>query len=144
MPKRVVTGLNGAGKSCVVVEQALDLSTTGIAWLVDQLPADNSGTADTARPVTLAELQSGLASFSLGSLPAGASYPFHATDTIDFITMISGAMALVTESGETLLEPGDLCIDRGVMHGWRTVGAEPAVYSVVMLPAHAVGGGRTV
>jgi mannose-6-phosphate isomerase-like protein (cupin superfamily) len=51
---------------------------------------------------------------------------------------------LVVETGEVTLRAGDLIVDRGVIHGWRNDGVEPAVYVSVTLPARPVGLGRTV
>jgi mannose-6-phosphate isomerase-like protein (cupin superfamily) len=42
------------------------------------------------------------------------------------------------------LRAGDCIVDRGVIHGWRNDGAEPAVYASVTIPAQPVGQGRTV
>ena len=53
-------------------------------------------------------------------------------------------VVLALETGEVTLRPGDLIVDRGVIHGWRNDGAVPAVFASVTIPAKPVGAGRTV
>nr|WP_246427034.1 cupin domain-containing protein [Sphingopyxis panaciterrulae] len=68
----------------------------------------------------------------------------HATNTLDYGILLSGRITLVTETGETKLEPGDLIVDRGVLHGWRNPGPGPAKMLFVNIDAAPVGGGATV
>lgn len=42
----------------------------------------------------------------------------HATDTIDLVTIVSGEIYAITESGETLMKPGDSLVQRGTKHAW--------------------------
>ena len=73
-----------------------------------------------------------------------ASALMHATDTIDYLVIISGHVTLVMEDGEAQLGPGDMVVDRGVMHAWRNDTDAPCLAAVVNLPAHPVGQGRTI
>jgi len=68
----------------------------------------------------------------------------HSTDTIDYVVVLKGRLEFHSETGVVELRPGDLVVDRGVSHGWRAVGDEPAMTAVVMLPAHPVGSGATI
>src|SRR3546814_12708345 len=68
----------------------------------------------------------------------------HATNTLDYGILLSGRITLVTETGETKLEPGDLIVDRGVLHGWPNPGPGPAKMLFVNIDAAPVGGGATV
>ena len=68
----------------------------------------------------------------------------HATDTIDYLVVVSGELVLVLETGEVTLRAGDLIVDRGVLHGWRNDSDAPTTYVSVTIPAHPVGKGRTV
>jgi quercetin dioxygenase-like cupin family protein len=152
MSRRVVTGLDEAGKSCFIADGAvLPLGdTVSIAWRTAGVPADNTvvlAPPDNTAPVPgllFEMMHGGGTTFMLVRMAPGARADFHATDTIDYITMLSGRMVLETETGETTLEPGDLCVDRGILHAWRNDGAEEALYTVVTIPSHPVGAGRTV
>lgn len=60
----------------------------------------------------------------------------HRTDTVDILTVVSGELHLVTETGEALLRQGDSVVQRGTRHAWHNRGTEPAVVAAVMIAAH--------
>ncbi len=82
--------------------------------------------------------------FAICEFPANTPEIMHATDTIDYLVILSGKVTLVPEENEVQLTAGDFVVDRGVLHGWRNPHAERCVAAVVNLPAHPVGGGRTI
>ena len=57
----------------------------------------------------------------------------HATDTLDFMVVVDGRIALGLDDGEHELGPGDVVIQRGNRHRWRVVGDDPCTYAVCML-----------
>lgn len=146
--KRVVTGIDAEGKSCILFDGEVPRHgpVANLIWRTASIPADNSGSQDMALPYDMAFLHDGGSNFILTELPphmSGEAF-MHATDTTDYLVVISGEVVLVLETGEVTLRPGDLIVDRGVMHGWRNDGAVPAVYASVTVPAKPVGPGRTV
>lgn len=61
----------------------------------------------------------------------------HATDTLDYITIMRGEVTLVVAGTEILLRPGDSVVQQpGVRHDWQNRSAEPAVMVGVLLSAH--------
>ena len=144
--RRVVTGLNEDGKSCILIDGDIPrLSVaSNIVWRTAALPADNSGGEDAAAPYTMEMLHDGGSNFMLVELPPGIGRFMHATDTIDYLVVLEGTVVLELESGEARLGPGDFIVDRGVIHAWRNDGPETAVMASITLPAHPVGKGRTV
>src|SRR5262245_11035577 len=58
---------------------------------------------------------------------------FHRTDTLDFVQILAGRIALELHDEEVALGPGDCVVQRGTWHRWRVLGAEPCLYQVVML-----------
>lgn len=148
MSRRVVTGLDAEGKSCVLFDGPVPAHgpVANLVWRSDRVPADNSGSADLAAPYDMAMLHDGGTNFILTEFPPGMGGDafMHATDTIDYLVVISGEVVLVLETGEVTCGPGTLIVDRGVIHGWRNDGDVPAVYASVTLPAKPVGAGRTV
>ena len=48
--RRVVTGLDRDGRSCVIIDSPIAMTSAvgGMAWRTESLPADNSGSADVA------------------------------------------------------------------------------------------------
>jgi uncharacterized cupin superfamily protein len=43
----------------------------------------------------------------------------HKSETLDYGILLSGERVLVTDAGEHLLKPGDVCIQIGSWHAWR-------------------------
>jgi quercetin dioxygenase-like cupin family protein len=148
MTRRVVIGLGEDGRSCVQFDGPVPRHgpVANLAWRTAAVPADNAGPADMALPYQMEFLHDGGTNFILTELPPGLDGEafMHATDTTDYLVVIAGEVTLVLETGETVLRPGDLIVDRGVIHGWRNDGGETAVYASVTLPAQPVGNGRTV
>jgi mannose-6-phosphate isomerase-like protein (cupin superfamily) len=145
--RRVVTGLDGAGRSAVVIDGPIPVMAdinAALAWRTAAQPADNSGNADAAVPYAVDLLHTPGSNFAICSFPANTPELMHATDTIDYLVILSGRVTLVLEADEADLGPGDFVVDRGVMHGWRNPHGEACVAAVVNLPAHPVGKGRTI
>jgi quercetin dioxygenase-like cupin family protein len=133
--RRIVTGLDADGRSCILADDAAKM----LIWQVSDLPADNSGNAEQGAcqfsfPKTGAQ-------FIFSDLPPGVVSPMHATDTIDFVVVLSGSIVFVTETGETLLHAGDVLVDRGIVHAWRNDGDEACRIVTVLCPAHPIGAG---
>ncbi|MCB2076546.1 MAG: cupin domain-containing protein [Novosphingobium sp.] len=144
--RRVVTGLNDAGQSDVVIDGPIprfNEISAALAWRCT-IPADNSGREDAAVPYAIELLHSGHANFAICEFPADSPEIMHATDTIDYLVILSGRVTLVLEKEEVDLGPGDFIVDRGVMHGWRNPHDEDCVAAVVNIPAQPVGKGRTI
>jgi mannose-6-phosphate isomerase-like protein (cupin superfamily) len=59
----------------------------------------------------------------------------HRTETVDVVTVISGELHVVTESGETVLRQGDSVVQRGTPHAWSNRGELPAVVLAIMMSA---------
>ena len=138
-PRRVVTGLDSDGRSCVL----FDGPSPTVVWETHESPADNSGTADAGGgPLSFPAIGS---NFIFNDFqPGGDDVFMHATDTIDYIVVVSGEITLVTETGETLLRAGDVVVDRGVVHGWRNDSGAPCRIMGVALPSRPVGKGATI
>ena len=144
--RRVVTGLNAEGKSCVIIdgEVARPASTSNFVWQ-SSLPADNSGSADAAaKSFEIADVHHDGSNFMLIEFPPGTEPGMHVTDTLDYFVMLSGRVTLELDTGAVTLSPGDFVVSRGAMHGWRNDGPEPAVLAAMTVPAKPVGGGRTI
>ncbi len=148
MSRRVVTGLDDEGRSVFIIDGEVPYyreNGVALVWRTEGDVADNSGSADPVRPYEIALLHAGGSNFTLCKFSAGTHEPMmHATDTIDYLVVLSGRVKLVLENGEAELGPGDLVVDRGVMHGWANPWTEDCVAAVVNLPAHPVGAGRTI
>jgi len=60
----------------------------------------------------------------------------HATNTLDYVTILRGDLTLVVAGREIVLHPGDSVVQQpGVPHDWQNRGAGPAVMVGVLLSA---------
>jgi len=134
----VVTGLAADGRSCI----QFDGPGRTVIWSASDLPADFSGEADTGGGRF--RFPTGGADFVFSDFPPGGGSPMHATDTLDFLVVVSGEVVFITESGETLLKAGDVLVDRGALHAWRNDSDRPCRIVNVLLPAKPVGQGATI
>ena len=137
-PRRVVTGLDSDGRSRLLFDGPAKM----VMWSTDESPADNAGNAD-AGGGAFRFPESGT-QFVFSDIPPGGGSPMHATDTLDYIVVVSGEIVFITETGETVLHVGDALVDRGNMHGWRNESDEPCRIMSAMSPARPVGKGATV
>lgn len=137
-PRRVVAGLGADGRSCIQT----DGPAHTVIWSEDELPADNSRGRDGGGGRFRFPTQG--VEFVFSDFPPGGGSPMHATDTLDFLVVLSGQVTFVTETGETQLKSGDVLVDRGVMHAWRNDSSEVCRIVNVLCPALPVGAGATV
>jgi mannose-6-phosphate isomerase-like protein (cupin superfamily) len=142
-PRRVVTGLDADGRSCVIIDGPSPVTV----WSTDRSPASNAGAQDTGGHFFGFDIpQGGTRLFWTEFAPDGTTgaMGMHATDTLDYAVIISGHVTLITEGGETRLGPGDIVVDRGVNHAWRNDGPEPCRAVFTFVAAEPVGAGATV
>ena len=57
----------------------------------------------------------------------------HLTSTIDVIVLIKGSVRLVLDEEETVLQAGDVVIQRGTNHAWICEGPEAALLVAVLI-----------
>lgn len=141
--RRVVTGLDADGKSCVIIDgPPVPISSSGgMIWRTDAVPADNSGTADIGdEPFSFAMMEGGGSTFMVVEYPAGMGEFWHATQTIDYVVLLEGEVVFQLETEEVVLKAGDFLVDRGVIHSWRNDSPNRAVAAVITLPAHPLEG----
>lgn len=63
----------------------------------------------------------------------GDDYGLHGTNTLDFVTVVSGRVDLRMPDGDqTRLEAGDAVVQRGAVHSWRNPGPESVILHAVM------------
>jgi mannose-6-phosphate isomerase-like protein (cupin superfamily) len=151
--RRVVTGLNAAGQSCVIFDGPGGIASesgarTILLWKTDSAPASNAGIADAADEPSSFDFPRGGSKFVIVHFPPGtgehSGRGMHASNTLDYGVVLSGRVTIVLEEGEADLGPGDLIIDRGVSHAWRNSGSEDCAVLWTILDAEPVGAGATV
>jgi quercetin dioxygenase-like cupin family protein len=137
-PRRVVTGLDAEGRSCVLI----DGPCSRVIWSTQDVPADNGGALDAGGGPF--KFPTSGTQFVFSDFPPGGGSKMHATDTIDYLVVLSGEVTFITQSSEILLRAGDVLVDRGILHGWRNDSDQPCRIVNVLVPAYPVGEGATV
>ncbi len=156
--RRVVTGRNAGGQSVILIDSEAgniiadgDGASGSLAlaelWATAETPVDNRGDREQARSSfeLLPDPQGSLLRiFEISPEPSGTAKPgagaerhpgFHVTDTIDYIIVLEGEVFAMMEEGETLLQAGDVLIQRGTNHAWSNRGTRPCRMAAVMLDA---------
>jgi quercetin dioxygenase-like cupin family protein len=124
--RRVVTGHDQDGRAVLRDDQHFSTETIpsgdaafALLWTTATVPADNNDETDgRARDAGLT-LNQGSVIRIVDMLPGGAS-PMHRSNSIDYGIILSGQVELEVDNGaKTLLDPGDIVVQRGTIHLWR-------------------------
>ena len=145
-PRRVIAGTDAHGKSCVLSDAPIPHSfAPGMPIAVTNVWTGPVSPVDNALP-----LESGLAAFRMEQLaePAyavmyveylpghGKDDPgMHYTNTADHFVVLEGETVLVLESGDVVLQAGDIAVVRGAVHGWRNDSRSACRLVTFVLPA---------
>lgn len=134
-------------------------------WTTEEMPVDNEGDADRgARPIRHDPTPGGtifrvveIPPDANGGIDVDAAFEslgshnkpseedskthgsMHYTDSIDYLIVIRGEMAMVMEDGETILRPGDCIVQRATKHAWVNRGTEPCVIAAILVDAKPMG-----
>jgi quercetin dioxygenase-like cupin family protein len=140
--RRVLTSVNKDGKSYVMADSepndVLILNGCRMVrlWQTNEVPTTVPAKADVTVPGLgpLARQFSGTR-FYTAELPPGTKIPLHQGDTVDYIAVIRGQLMLGLETGETILNPGDVVVQTGNMHAWENRGAVSCLIMVCVVGA---------
>jgi Cupin domain len=152
---RVVTGYDDNGLPAILwrgqpptVIHAGRYTTTEL-WVAGRAPIEATD-ADTSVREWALEPPAGGACFRIVEIaPDGADsdglepghsdfQDAHATDTLDYITILRGEVTLIVGDAEVVLRPGDSVVQQpGVPHDWQNRSAERAVMVGVLLSARS-------
>ena len=150
--RRIVTGVNEAGRSVVVSDgQTSSIQTVAGTptfvvtnlWQHDQVPVVNDGAADDGLggQVTL-DPPAGGSILRMVEFPPdghwrdrqdGPTDQVHATASLDYAIVLEGDIWAVLDEEETLMRPGDVLIQRGTRHAWSNRTDAPAVVAFVLI-----------
>jgi quercetin dioxygenase-like cupin family protein len=152
--RRVVTGHDEAGRAVVTIDETCTHFQQGRPggfvcniWTTETTPADNSSAVDGGlREGKFTMIENGTV-FRILDFRPGIQARSHRTDTIDYITVLSGQIDMELEPGgeEVHLKAGDVMVQRGTVHNWINRGTESCVMAIVLVHAQsAVAGGKTL
>jgi hypothetical protein len=64
---------------------------------------------------------------------AGDHAGMHKTETVDYAICLSGEMTAIMDDGETVMNAGDILIQRGTNHAWANRSGKPARMAYVLI-----------
>lgn len=151
IPRRIVTGIRN-GKSIIekdaivsnVSEHFPGLIISDI-WSTDTMPVnleeekviENTAFPNTPKNGSYFRYVQIPPDKDLGIVaPEGQPHPLmHQTDTLDYIVILSGEIWLIVDEGETLLQAGDIVVQRGTNHAWSNRSDLPCIQLAILLDA---------
>jgi quercetin dioxygenase-like cupin family protein len=148
--RRVITGHDGKGKAVVKIDEVAKHVFTGRPgatacniWTTEGFPVDNDGQEDAGQRKAGTTLPGGTI-FRMIEFAPGVAARNHRTDSIDYITVISGEIDMELDGSSVHLTAGDVMVQRGTIHNWINRGSEPCVLTVVLIDAKSVEAGGAV
>jgi mannose-6-phosphate isomerase-like protein (cupin superfamily) len=159
--RRVLVGLDDEGRSTIVSDAptearlATEAFTRNLIWGGDVVPTPVMAGNAVEDAATIPPPPTGYyydistfppdsewdfeAGYAQALAEAGVDEPagedavpgMHQTDSIDVVTVISGEIWAVVETGETLMKPGDTIIQRGTRHAWRNRSDAPCTVAAL-------------
>jgi quercetin dioxygenase-like cupin family protein len=138
--RRIVTGVNAAGRSYVVSSDEIPEAGYHQLWEVDpELVGGWIAKVDPGRAAKTIEPPPGSSRWVLASLPptSEAQAPaqriegldergFHTTRTVDYDLILEGPLILDLDEGSVELQTGDVVVQQATRHAWRNPGKRPA------------------
>ena len=139
--RRVVTGHDAAGRSVIVSDgpapQFHERPIFAEIWNTTGAPATITAVEEQEpndRPLQLGPSPNG-SIIRVVEMPPGHRSGMHRTRTIDYGIVLHGQLYLVLEDSETLLQPGDIVIQRGTNHAWDNRSDAPARMVFILIDA---------
>ncbi|OUL60693.1 cupin domain-containing protein [Flavobacterium sp. AJR] len=151
IPRRIVTGTKN-GKSIIEKDEVVSnvsehfpgLIISDI-WSTDSMPVnlsaekiiENTAFPNTPKNGTYFRYVQIPPDKDLGIVvPVGQPHPLmHQTATLDYIIILSGEIYLIVDEEETLLQAGDIVIQRGTNHAWSNRSEKPCIQLAVLIDA---------
>jgi quercetin dioxygenase-like cupin family protein len=148
--RRVVTGHDDDGRATVLSDgPAANTKSprpgqySTLLWSTDGVPAPMPVGRDTedmgARRLGTYPPERGTR-FMIAEYPPGNVPRRHRTETLDYVVVLSGAIEMALDEGETVaLGPGDVLVQRGTYHSWRNPGPDVCRMVFVLVDAVPLG-----
>jgi quercetin dioxygenase-like cupin family protein len=137
--KRIVTGFDRSGKPVSLFDGQLpETHDFGLTQAVELwMTVDSQAAADGAEDPALGEWQleppAGGTIFRLATHQPGEEVAIHATETIDYVVVLSGELTLLLGDQEIVLRTGDTVVQQATPHGWANRATEPCTVAAVLL-----------
>jgi quercetin dioxygenase-like cupin family protein len=148
--RRVITGHDASGRAVLKIDEVSKNVFSGRpgatacnVWTTEGFPVDNDGDADQGVRKAGTTLPNGTI-FRVIEFAPGLAARNHRTDSIDYITVVSGEIDMELDGSVVHLRAGDVMVQRGTMHNWVNRGTAPCVLAIVLVAAKSVEAGGQV
>jgi quercetin dioxygenase-like cupin family protein len=148
--RRVVTGHDKNGRAKVSIDETVQNvaqlrpgAEAAAIWTSEGFPVDNDGSDDTSTRKVGTSLPNGTV-FRVLSYGPGVVPRNHRTDSIDYVTVISGEIDMEIDGTSVHLKAGDVLVQRGTIHNWVNRGNAPCIIASVLVAAKPVTAGGKV
>ena len=141
--RRVVTGIDGQGRSVVVSDGLINQAPREDVWRTS--PAEPLGNPNLPLAAAI-DPPLGGTRWVVSEVQPGADGPVHTTETVDYVMVLDGELTLVLDEGSVNLRRGDCVVQCNTAHAWRNTGTVPATIAAVLVSlTHTTddSGGRT-
>jgi len=142
--RRVITGHDLQGHAVVTIDEVAKHLVTGRPgatacniWTTEGFPVNNDAAEDAGQRKAGTTLPNGTI-FRVIEFAPGVAARNHRTDSIDYITVISGEIDMELDDSTVHLQAGDVMVQRGTIHNWVNRGSLPCVLTVVLIAAKSV------
>jgi len=139
--KRIVTGWDERGNAAILFDgdppQNPDFGMTRASeiWISDATPPDTRRQDDPTIGEWQLEPPPRGSAFRFATYQPGAEVEVHATETLDYVVVLTGELTLLIADKEITLAAGDTVVQQETPHGWANRGDEPCTIAVVLLSA---------
>jgi quercetin dioxygenase-like cupin family protein len=137
--RRVVTGFDEDGNPAALFDGEADriedfgLTQAVELWMTGGAPPGTAGDQDPVIGDWRLEPPGGGTIFRLATHQPGEEVALHATQTVDYVIVLSGELVLLLGETEILLKAGDAVVQRATPHGWANRSSEPCTVAAVLL-----------
>jgi quercetin dioxygenase-like cupin family protein len=143
--RRVVTGINPAGRSSIVSDGPAPISWCTELWVTSDdrplgfEPAEIKPTllppskGTRWRVVDLPPDSAVRQSLQTSATEGVGEDGWHTTKTVDYVLILDGDVTLELDQGKVELHPGDCVVQRATNHAWRNHGTRPVRLFAVMI-----------
>ncbi|GAM44107.1 hypothetical protein TCE0_060f19464 [Talaromyces pinophilus] len=144
-PRRIVTGHDDKGRSIVVADSTISCEPTpikcnfAVLYETHKFPASNNEWVDptTTRTADLSN-KDGVV-LRVVDFPPNTATIYHRTVSLDFGILHEGEITCHLDDGVRIdMKPGDVCVQRGTIHGWTNYTDKPARVYFILTAAEPV------
>jgi naringenin degradation protein FdeH len=141
IPRRVVTGHDERGVSVFASDGPVPVARTAPdgavfyeIWGTDAMPAHIGANAQdpTTAALSVTPAPDGT-KIRINEFPPGLLSPVHRTQSVDYGIVLSGEVVLVLDDSETVLQAGDVVVQRGTNHRWENRSAQTARMAFILV-----------